>query len=140
MMDVVEADDTPVYGPLVTHVQVAPAQRYSVIVNTNQGKAGQGFWMRTGTDTGASPMRAAGIDEQDVSAMTLSQSGILSSFDMLMKGPKAMDRDLPRPLGKTHSNLGLILGMAMTLPVRNASRSRSCILSSRYHRSDGTDI
>jgi FtsP/CotA-like multicopper oxidase with cupredoxin domain len=54
MMDVVEADDTPVYGPLVTHVQVAPAQRYSVIVNTNQGKPGQGFWMRTGTDTGGS--------------------------------------------------------------------------------------
>ena len=53
MMDVVEADDTPVYGPIVTHVQIAPAQRYSVIVNTDQGKAGQGFWMRTGTDTGA---------------------------------------------------------------------------------------
>lgn len=54
MMEVVEADDTPIYGPNVTHVQIAPAQRYSVIVNTNQGKAGQGFWMRTGTDTGAS--------------------------------------------------------------------------------------
>lgn len=54
MMEVVEADDTPVQGPSVTHVQVAPAQRYSVIVNTNHGKAGQGFWLRTGTDTGES--------------------------------------------------------------------------------------
>ena len=51
-MEIVEADDTPVHGPNVTHVQVAPAQRYSVIVKTDQGKAGQGFWMRTGTDTG----------------------------------------------------------------------------------------
>jgi len=54
MMEVVEADDTPVYGPSVTHVQVATAQRYSVIVHTNQGEAGQGFWMRTGSDTGES--------------------------------------------------------------------------------------
>lgn len=54
MMEVVEADDTPVYGPNVTHVQIAPAQRYSVIINTDQGMAGQGFWMRTGTDTGES--------------------------------------------------------------------------------------
>jgi FtsP/CotA-like multicopper oxidase with cupredoxin domain len=54
IMEVVEADDTPVYGPNVTHVQIAPAQRYSVIINTDQGKAGQGFWMRTGTDTGKS--------------------------------------------------------------------------------------
>jgi FtsP/CotA-like multicopper oxidase with cupredoxin domain len=39
MMEVVEADDTPVHGPNVTHVQIGPAQRYSVIVNTDQGKA-----------------------------------------------------------------------------------------------------
>ena len=56
MMEVVEADDTPVHGPNVKHVQIGPAQRYSVVVNTDQGKAGQGFWMRTGTDTGISAL------------------------------------------------------------------------------------
>jgi FtsP/CotA-like multicopper oxidase with cupredoxin domain len=54
-MEVVEADDTPVFGPSITHVQVGPAQRYSVMVNTDQGKTGQGFWLRTGTDTGKLP-------------------------------------------------------------------------------------
>ena len=52
MMEVVEADDTPVYGPSVSHVQLGPAQRYSVIVSTDQGNVGDGFWLRTGTDTG----------------------------------------------------------------------------------------
>lgn len=52
MLEVVEADDTAVYGPSVTHVQLGAAQRYSVIVNTDQGKVGDGFWLRTGTDTG----------------------------------------------------------------------------------------
>lgn len=55
MLEVVEADDTAVFGPSVTHVQLGPAQRYSVIVDTDQGKAGDGFWLRTGTDTGVSP-------------------------------------------------------------------------------------
>jgi FtsP/CotA-like multicopper oxidase with cupredoxin domain len=121
-MDVVEADDTPVYGPFVTHVQIAPAQRYSVIVNTNQGNPGQGFWMRTGTDTGASLMSAACTDEQDVLGTTCLQSGISSSFDMSMKGPRVMGKDLLRRLGKTYPRVKLISGMATTLPAPSASQ------------------
>jgi FtsP/CotA-like multicopper oxidase with cupredoxin domain len=51
-MEVVEADDTPVYGPTTTQIQLASAQRYSVVITTDQGQAGDVFWMRTSTDTG----------------------------------------------------------------------------------------
>lgn len=41
-------------------------------------------------------------DEQGASATMHSQSGILLSFDMSTKGPRAMDRDLLPHLGKTY--------------------------------------
>jgi len=50
------------------------------------------------------------------------QSGISSSFDMLMKGPRAMGRDQLRRLGKTYSRVKLISGTATTLLVPSASR------------------
>lgn len=57
VLEVVEADATPVYGPVVTQVQLAPAQRYSIIVNTTQGKAGDTFWLRTATDIGGRQLK-----------------------------------------------------------------------------------
>ncbi|WRT68665.1 uncharacterized protein IL334_005644 [Kwoniella shivajii] len=45
-MEVIEADATPIYGPTIHEIPVAPAQRYSVIVNTDQGKTGDTFWIR----------------------------------------------------------------------------------------------
>ena len=104
MMEVVEADDTPVHGPNVTHVQIGPAQRYSVVVNTDQGKAGQGFWMRTGTDTGTSPLPVLtrGADRQDVSEMGRLQSVISSFSDMSTRDQRVMDRGRPRFLGENH--------------------------------------
>jgi hypothetical protein len=44
-------------------------------------------------------------DKQGVSGTTHLQSGISSSFDMSMKGPRVMGRDLIRRLGKTYSRV-----------------------------------
>lgn len=46
-MEVVEADGTAVYGPTVHEISVAPGERYSAIINTNEGKEGDAFWLRT---------------------------------------------------------------------------------------------
>ncbi|WWD19299.1 hypothetical protein CI109_103757 [Kwoniella shandongensis] len=45
--EVVDADGVPVYGPVGAHeIPIAPAQRYSIIVKTNKGKAGDSYWIR----------------------------------------------------------------------------------------------
>lgn len=43
---VVEVDDTAVWGPTVHEARVSPGQRISIIVNTDQGRAGDEFWLR----------------------------------------------------------------------------------------------
>ncbi|WVQ79589.1 hypothetical protein IAT38_001689 [Cryptococcus sp. DSM 104549] len=45
-LEVVEADSVAVYGPTLHEIPVAPAQRYSIIVNTDKGAAGDAFWLR----------------------------------------------------------------------------------------------
>ncbi|KAL7422406.1 hypothetical protein Q5752_003052 [Cryptotrichosporon argae] len=48
--DVVEADGTTITGASQIHeLPIAPAQRYSIIVTTNQGEDGDAFWMRSRT-------------------------------------------------------------------------------------------
>ncbi|KAL7422408.1 hypothetical protein Q5752_003054 [Cryptotrichosporon argae] len=48
--DVVEADGTTVSGATQVHeVPIAPAQRYSLIVDTSGGAAGDAFWIRART-------------------------------------------------------------------------------------------
>ena len=45
--DVVEIDDCAVYGPTGIHeVQVGVGQRTSIIINTDQGKAGDAWYLR----------------------------------------------------------------------------------------------
>jgi hypothetical protein len=45
--DLVELDDTAVYGPTGMHeVQLAVGQRASIIINANQGDVGDGFLFR----------------------------------------------------------------------------------------------
>lgn len=48
-LDVIEADDTPISSPKVNglhRVKFHNGQRYSVTLKTDQGKAGDAFWMR----------------------------------------------------------------------------------------------
>lgn len=51
--ELVELDDTAVHGPTGMHeVQVAVGQRASIIINANQGKVGDGFFLRANIVTG----------------------------------------------------------------------------------------
>ncbi|WWC90449.1 uncharacterized protein L201_005384 [Kwoniella dendrophila CBS 6074] len=51
--EVVETDTTAINGPTALHeIPIAPAQRYSIIVNSNQGKAGDKFWLRVNVAAG----------------------------------------------------------------------------------------
>ncbi|KAF8750789.1 Ferroxidase laccase [Rhizoctonia solani] len=53
-LDVIEADDTPVSSPGLKdlhRVRFHNGQRYSVLLNTNQGKPGDAFWMRANVST-----------------------------------------------------------------------------------------
>jgi len=51
--DVVEIDDDAICGPMGIHeVQIGVGQRTSIVVNTNQGQAGDGFWMQANTVVG----------------------------------------------------------------------------------------
>ncbi|RSH85652.1 laccase, multicopper oxidase, benzenediol:oxygen oxidorectuctase [Saitozyma podzolica] len=43
---VVEVDDTPVYGPDLHELPIAVGQRYSIVVNTTEGTVGDVFWLR----------------------------------------------------------------------------------------------
>jgi hypothetical protein len=52
VLTLVEVDDTPVQPIDVHEVTLAPGQRYSVIVNMNQGKVGDSFWIRATTASG----------------------------------------------------------------------------------------
>jgi hypothetical protein len=45
-LEVVEVDDTAVWGPTIHEIRISPGQRYSFIVNTDQGKDGAEFWLR----------------------------------------------------------------------------------------------
>ncbi|KAK8854564.1 hypothetical protein IAR55_003303 [Kwoniella newhampshirensis] len=44
--EVVDADGVPVYGPTTHEIPIASAQRYSVLIKTDKGKAGDSFWIR----------------------------------------------------------------------------------------------
>nr|XP_019011722.1 uncharacterized protein I206_03827 [Kwoniella pini CBS 10737]OCF50503.1 hypothetical protein I206_03827 [Kwoniella pini CBS 10737] len=44
--EVAEVDTDPVYGPTIHEIPVAPAQRYSIIVNATLGQAGDKFKLR----------------------------------------------------------------------------------------------
>ncbi|KAK8854565.1 hypothetical protein IAR55_003304 [Kwoniella newhampshirensis] len=54
-MEVIEADGTAVYGPTTHEIPIAPAQRYSILVNTTQGQAGDAYWLRTNTALACMP-------------------------------------------------------------------------------------
>nr|XP_018261757.1 uncharacterized protein I303_06200 [Kwoniella dejecticola CBS 10117]OBR83915.1 hypothetical protein I303_06200 [Kwoniella dejecticola CBS 10117] len=51
-MEVVEVDTDPVYGHLIHEIPVAPAQRYSVLLNATQGQAGNKFKLRVNVAAG----------------------------------------------------------------------------------------
>ncbi|RSH77255.1 laccase, multicopper oxidase, benzenediol:oxygen oxidorectuctase [Apiotrichum porosum] len=48
-LNIVEVDDTPVKTVSVHELLIAPAQRYSIIVNMNAGTVGNAFWIRATT-------------------------------------------------------------------------------------------
>ncbi|WVQ68549.1 uncharacterized protein L199_006758 [Kwoniella botswanensis] len=50
--EVAEVDTDPVFGPTIHEIPIAPAQRYSIIVDANQGKAGDKFWLRANVAAG----------------------------------------------------------------------------------------
>ncbi|WVQ77114.1 hypothetical protein IAR50_006797 [Cryptococcus sp. DSM 104548] len=50
-LEVIEADGNDIYGPTIHEVPVAPAERYSVLINTTQGAEGDAFWIRASTAT-----------------------------------------------------------------------------------------
>lgn len=55
LMEYIEADDTPVFGPSGMHeLQIGTGQRASIIVNTSTGKAGDAFWIRASAALGQS--------------------------------------------------------------------------------------
>ncbi|GFZ52064.1 hypothetical protein JCM24511_09836 [Saitozyma sp. JCM 24511] len=45
-LEVIEVDDTAVWGPTIHEIRISPGQRYSFIVNTDQGTEGAEFWLR----------------------------------------------------------------------------------------------
>ncbi len=51
-LEVVEADDTAIWGPTVHELPVAVGQRYSIIVSTIYGTVGDAFWMRASVGAG----------------------------------------------------------------------------------------
>ncbi|WVQ77653.1 hypothetical protein IAR50_007341 [Cryptococcus sp. DSM 104548] len=54
-LEVVESDGTPVWGPTVHELQLAPGERYSAIIDTNGGAEGDAFWLRATTALGCMP-------------------------------------------------------------------------------------
>ncbi|WVQ72983.1 hypothetical protein IAR50_002546 [Cryptococcus sp. DSM 104548] len=50
-LEVIETDGTDIYGPTLHEVPVAPAERFSVLINTTQGAEGDAFWIRASTAT-----------------------------------------------------------------------------------------
>ncbi|WRT68659.1 uncharacterized protein IL334_005638 [Kwoniella shivajii] len=50
--EVVEVDTDPIFGPTLHELPIAPAQRYSILVNTTQGEAGDKFWLRANVAVG----------------------------------------------------------------------------------------
>jgi hypothetical protein len=70
--DVVEVDDTPIYGPEGIHeVQVSAGQRTSIIINTDQGKAGDAFFLRSNVVTGE--LRCTRRTEEPIAYTTVEQ-------------------------------------------------------------------
>ncbi|GFZ52063.1 hypothetical protein JCM24511_09835 [Saitozyma sp. JCM 24511] len=49
---VIEVDDTPVYGPVLHELPIAVGQRYSIVVNTTEGTVGDVFWLRANAAVG----------------------------------------------------------------------------------------
>ncbi|GMK56192.1 hypothetical protein CspeluHIS016_0300320 [Cutaneotrichosporon spelunceum] len=49
---VIEADDTPVQPFQAKELVLAPGQRYSIVVEMNQGSHGDGYWIRARAGTG----------------------------------------------------------------------------------------
>jgi FtsP/CotA-like multicopper oxidase with cupredoxin domain len=49
---VVEVDDTPVYGPVLHGLPIAVGQRYYIVVNTTEGTVGDVFWLRANAAVG----------------------------------------------------------------------------------------
>jgi FtsP/CotA-like multicopper oxidase with cupredoxin domain len=53
--NVIEADDTPLSGPNGLHeIPITVGQRYSIVIDTNQGRVGDAFWFRAHAVTGQS--------------------------------------------------------------------------------------
>ncbi|ODN73020.1 hypothetical protein L202_08415 [Cryptococcus amylolentus CBS 6039] len=54
-LEVVETDGTPVWGPTVHEVPLAPGERYSVIIDTNGKTEGDSVWLRATTALACMP-------------------------------------------------------------------------------------
>ncbi|KAM0747811.1 Cupredoxin [Meredithblackwellia eburnea MCA 4105] len=50
-LEVIEADDTPVYGPTVHRIPINVAQRYSAILDTTGDKQGDAYYLRAQINT-----------------------------------------------------------------------------------------
>nr|AXA19830.1 laccase [Cryptococcus neoformans var. neoformans] len=75
-MEVVEADGTAVYGPTVHEISVAPGERYSAIINTNEGKEGDAFWLRTSV---ALSCMFGAVSQEGLAVVRYTGNGIVST-------------------------------------------------------------
>ncbi|WVW85346.1 hypothetical protein I302_107384 [Kwoniella bestiolae CBS 10118] len=90
-LEVVEADSTPVWGPTLHELPISEAQRYSVIIYTNQGKVGDKFWLRVNQGTACqavgSPQWALGVIEYYDGATDTPVEGAERSFPTTQAWP-----------------------------------------------------
>ncbi|KAK4701643.1 hypothetical protein P7C70_g4588, partial [Phenoliferia sp. Uapishka_3] len=87
VLEVIEADDTPVFGPEVHRVPIYTAQRYSAVLNTAQDKSGDSFFLRAQMNTGCFAGNFTDLDPDVKAIIRIADHGTLPST----KIPKTID-------------------------------------------------
>ncbi|KAL8287681.1 hypothetical protein RQP46_003539 [Phenoliferia psychrophenolica] len=79
MINVIEADDTPVFGPSVHRVPIFVAQRYSVVLDTSGDKQGDSFYFRAQMNTACFAADFSDLDPDVKAIIRISQPYLLPS-------------------------------------------------------------
>ncbi|OXC83396.1 Cu-oxidase [Cryptococcus neoformans Tu259-1] len=77
-MEIVETDGTAVYGPTIHEISISSGERYSVIINTTEGKEGDAFWLRTSV---ALDCMAQGVTQVGLAVVRYTGNGSITTAE-----------------------------------------------------------
>ncbi|OXG19097.1 hypothetical protein C367_04541 [Cryptococcus neoformans Ze90-1] len=77
-MEIVETDGTAVYGPTIHEIPISSGERYSVIINTTEGKEGDAFWLRTSV---ALDCMAQGVTQVGLAVVRYTGNGSITTAE-----------------------------------------------------------